>query len=359
MLKIGIAGLRRGQSLANVFISRDDCIIVAVCDMNAERARAFGQNNNAVVYTDYDVFCQHEMDAVVVATPPPIHAECSIKAMRAGKHVLCEVPAVWTLTEAQDVAQTVEQTGMKYMFAENMNYFPVVRAMHEFVKQGKLGKLIYAEGEYIHDCRGIMVQRDDGIGGGAGDIPTWRAKLPPIHYCTHDLGPILMMMEDRIATASCLSTGSNIAPELGVIDIQVAIFKTAKGAVVKMLCGFSVERQPAFHFISLYGTSGSIETDRYNDMNNIKAYFKTDQDFKLLKNIPVQEALDKLPPDARLGGHGASEYYMIEDFVRSILDDTKPAIDVYDGLDYTVPGICAQMSAERCGALVEVPSFRS
>ena len=93
-------------------------------------------------------------------------------------------------------------------------------------------------------------------------------------------------------------------------------------------------------------------------MNNLKAYFKDDPDFKSLQDVPVQEALDKLPPGARSGGHGASEYYMIEDFLRSILDDAKPAIDVYDGLDYTVPGICAQVSSERGGELVEVPNFR-
>ena len=357
-LRIGIAGLRRGLSHANVFNSRDDCSVVAVCDMNSERAEASAKNYNAESYTDYNEFCQHEMDAIVVATPLPTHAECSVKAMEAGKHVLCEVPAVCTLEEAEQLARIVERTGKKYMFAENMNYFPVVRMMDKFVQEGKLGKLIYAEGEYIHDCRGIMMNRDDGIGGGIGDKPTWRASLPPIHYCTHDLGPILMIMKDRIVTASGLNTGSNILSELGTIDMEVGIFHTAKGAVIKMLCGFSVERKPAFHFISFYGTSGSIEMDRYNGMNNLKAYFKNGPNFNTLKDIPVDFERYKLPPGAKSGGHGVSEYYMVDDFVRSILDDTKPAIDVYEGLDYTVPGLCAHISAQRGGEPVEVPNFR-
>ena len=350
-LRIGIAGLRRGRSYINVFNNREDCRIVAGCDVNAQRAEDFGNEYNVATYSEYEAFCQHDLDAIVVATPVPVHAECSIQAMEEGKHVPCEVPAVCTLEEAESVARAVERTGQKYMFAENMNYFPVVRAMHNFVKQGKLGAMFYAEGEYIHDCRGIMTNRDDGLGGGTG-TPNWRAKLPPIHYCTHDLGPILMIMEDRVVTASCLSTGSHVAPELGVIDMEVAIFQTEKGGVIKILCGFAVERQPSFHFISLYGTLGSIEMDRYNGMNNQKAYFKSE--FNTLTDVPVEPEREKLPS----GGHGSSEYYLIDDFVRCILDDTKPAIDVYEGLDYTVPGICAHLSAQRGGAPVDVPNFR-
>ncbi|MFO8078706.1 MAG: gfo/Idh/MocA family oxidoreductase, partial [Armatimonadota bacterium] len=58
------------------------------------------------------------------------------------------------------------------------------------------------------------------------------------------------------------------------------------------------------------------------------------------------------------GGHGTSEYFMCNDFVRCITDDTAPAIDVYRGLDYSVPGICAHISAENGSEPVEVPDFR-
>jgi len=54
-----------------------------------------------------------------------------------------------------------------------------------------------------------------------------------------------------------------------------------------------------------------------------------------------------------------SEYLMINDFVRAVLDDTKPAIDIHFGLDMTLPGICAHMSAESGSAPVEVPDPRS
>lgn len=359
-LRVGVAGMRRGTSFARMFVNRDDCEVVAVCDLNAARAEQAAAGIGATAYSEYGAFCEHDMDAVAIITPPPTHAECSVAAMECGKHVLCEVPAVCTLEEAERVARTVARTGLKYMFAENMNYFGFVRTMEDLVKRGRLGKVFYAEGEYIHDCRGLLFDRDDGLGGGVGERPSWRAELPPIHYCTHDLGPILMMMEDRVVAASGMSVGSNVAPELGTVaDMEVGIFRTEKGAVIKMLCGFCLEREPAHHFISLYGTGGSIETDRYNPYTNLKAYFKDVLHLQGLMDIPTSINQPKAPPQATAGGHGTSEYFMIEDFVRCILDDTEPAIDVYEGLDYTVPGICAHLSATRGGELVEVPDFRA
>lgn len=357
-LKIGVAGMRRGVNFGRLFQSRKDCEVVAVCDVSQERADAAAKALNAKAYTDYEQFCKSEIDAVAIVTPAPAHAECTLVAAEHGKHVLCEVPAVFTLKEAEAVARAVEKSGIKYMFAENMCYFAFIQTMHEMVKAGRVGELFYAEGEYIHDCRSLMVDRPDGLGGGAAGKPTWRAGLPPIQYCTHDLGPILMMMEDRVVSASGLHTGSHVMKEFNVIDMEVGIFHTAKGAVIKILCGFSVERHPAFHFISLYGTGGSIETDRYRPSSNLKAYLLDIPHLPGMMDIPVAISHPKAPPEATAGGHGTSEYYMVNDFVRPILDDTKPAIDVYEGLDYTVPGICAHLSAMQGGKAIPVPDFR-
>ena len=359
-LRIGIAGLRRGVSFANVFSHRPDCIVVAGCDPNRERAEAFRQQFETVeaVYADYGEFCGHELDAIVIVTPAPTHAECSVQALRAGKHVLCEVPAVCTLEEGFEVVRAVEETGRKYMFAENVNFFACFETYKQLIDEGKIGKIIYAEGEYIHDCRSLMENRDDGLGGGVDGKPTWRASMHPIQYCTHDLGPLLWLMEDRIVRAVGMSTGCNVAPELGVTDIEVAIFQTAKGAVVKQLTGFAVAREPSHHFFSIYGTKGCLESDRYGGLGNHKFYSEELKHLPRLMDLPVGTNHPHAPPHATAGGHGTSEYYMIDGFVRCILDDTKPPIDVYEGLDYTFPGVCAAESIMNDSQPVTVPDPR-
>ena len=352
-LRIGVAGLRRGRALLAVFSHRPDCEVRAICDLDrglAEKvAEEFGVPE---VYTDFDEFLGAEFDVAVVATPAPLHAEQSVKALEAGRHVLCEVPAAMSLEECESVVRAVERTGRKYMMAENCCYFPFVGVWRRRLDAGAIGKPIYAEAEYVHDCRFLMRNPKTGE-------PTWRAKMPPILYPTHSLGPLLWLMEDRCREAIGLHTGCNSAPDLGAIDMEVGLFRTEKGAVIKVLCGFSVAKEPGLLYWSLQGTKGFLETKRA-PRPSCETFLYSEElpEASGLVEIPVSLEHPKAPPEARLGGHGTAEWFMVEDFVKAVVEDSSPPIDVYTAMDYTVPGICAHLSAERGGELVEVPNFR-
>ena len=348
MLKVGVVGLGRGMSLLRTFALFEDAKIVAVCDMNEERAMNVKKELSIdAAYSDYNEFLSHDMDIVVVATPLPFHVSNSIAALESHKHVLCEVPIANSIEECEALAKAVKKSKTKFMFAENCNYWYFIEKWREIVAQGKLGKPTYAEAEYVHDCRSIM--RD-----AKGNL-TWRASMPPIYYCTHSLGPILSVINDRIVSAVGMSTGVNVAPELGAIDMEVGLFKTEKGVVIKNLCGFSVERKPAFHFYSIYGTGGCLETIR-GTMNNV-AYFK-DSGASGLTELPYTTNHPQAPGSATVGGHGTAEYYMVKAFIESIKNNTEPPIDVYTGLDYSLPGLCAHLSAQQGSKPIEIPNFR-
>jgi predicted dehydrogenase len=333
------------------------CRIVAVCDRNEQRVGEAAGALDARGYTDFAEMLDAAVDAVVVATPPVSHAELSIAAVQQGKHVLCEVPAVARLEEAVPLKQAVESSDAVYMLAENMCFFSNIETMHALVRSGRLGSVYYAEGEYIHDCRELFSSRDDGLGGGIRENPTWRVGLPPIHYTTHELGPLLMMLHDPVCSAVGMHTGRHGPPPLDAIDMEVGLFRTRSGGVIKLLCGFAMEREPAFHFLSLYGTGGSVETDRYRPYDSIKAYFADIPYTRDLVEIPVSRGRPKAPPQARLGGHGTSEYYMVDAFVRRIREGAPGPLGVAEALNISVPGICAHRSAELGGAPVEVPVY--
>lgn len=357
-LKIGIAGLGRGASFLAVFNNRQDCKVTAVCDVQEERARSFAEATKTPHwFSRYEDLLASDVDAVVVGTPAPLHADMCIAALQAGKHVLSEVPAVWSLDEGRRLAEAVQASDRKYMFAENMNYMAFVQSFDHLVKTGWIGEPYYAEAEYIHDCRSLMSGRDDGITPGSGTGPTWRAAMPPIHYCTHSLGPLLQIMDDRIVTAVGMHTGPHVGKPTNTIDMEVGLFKTARGNVIKVTCAFNVVREPSFHYFSIYGDRGVLESPR-GGYQGMKAYTENVPNLQGMIDLPLSWAHTHLPPEAHAGGHGTSEYLMIDDFVRCILDDTPPAIDVYFGLDMTLPGICAHESAERGSVPVEVPDFR-
>jgi predicted dehydrogenase len=352
-LKIGIAGLRRGMGFAKLLAARKDCRVTAVCDHNPARAAEVAALVGARPFKDYDAFCSSDLDAVVVVTPPPTHLECTLKALEAGKHVLCEVPAVVTLEEAAALADKVRRTGLKYMIAENVCYFPCIQKMQQLVDEGAIGRIILAEGEYVHDARTLLYNRDDGLGGGSATVPSWREAFNPIQYLTHELGPLLMILRDRVVTAVCLESSAAEGP----VQTQTALFQTAEGRTIRELTAFKIAREPAHHFYALYGSKGSVETDRYRWYENLKFYSETRADQKSLADIPISHVHPDAPPEAHSGGHGTSEYYMVNDFIRSILDDRRPPLDVQKALDMTVPGICAVLSARQNGQIVRIPEF--
>jgi len=63
------------------------------------------------------------------------------------------------------------------------------------------------------------------------------------------------------------------------------------------------------------------------------------------------------PAEARQGGHGTSEYYMVRDFIDSLEQGCKPPIDVVRAMDFTIPGIVAHEAAMKGGVWLDVPLF--
>lgn len=346
--KVGVVGLRRGMSFVDVFRLMSDAEVTAVCDADEARLAWFEeQRGGAKLLTRFEELLNTDVDIIVVASPAPLHAAHSIAALEAGKHVISEVPAVWSLQEAEDLLRAVRRSKTKYFFAENCCYWHFVEVWRDWVAKGRLGKVIYAEAEYVHDCRRLM--RDaNGL--------TWRASMPPIYYCTHSLGPLLKILGGRFVSAVGMSTGINVAPELGAIDMEVALLQHEGGAVVKLLCGFSVEREPAHHYFVLYGTRGSVEKSRFD--HRTMAHLKDSEEFRKMATTPFTTNHPSPPEGATAGGHGTCEYFMLRDILDALRDDREPPIDTVKGLAMTLPGLCAHQSAAQGGRAMEIPDLR-
>jgi hypothetical protein len=72
----------------------------------------------------------------------------------------------------------------------------------------------------------------------------------------------------------------------------------------------------------------------------------------------VPEPWRSLGEQARASGHGGGDFFVARDWALSILNGTPPPIDVYRGLDFTVPGLVSEQSIEQGGTPVGVPNFR-
>ena len=102
MLKVGVAGLRRGQGLYFSFKHCADVELTAVCDTNRQVAEDFGKANQVPeVYSDLSEFFRSGIDIAVLATPAPLHVDHTVEALEAGKHVLSEVPAAMKMEDCE------------------------------------------------------------------------------------------------------------------------------------------------------------------------------------------------------------------------------------------------------------------
>ncbi|MHB0875358.1 MAG: Gfo/Idh/MocA family protein [Anaerolineae bacterium] len=350
MYEVAVMGARRGVSLGLAFAGRSDCRVVAVCDAVPERlTAALIHFPGAHGYQDYADMLAGGADVVVVASPLPLHHDHSLAALAAGAHVLQEVPLARTVAECRDLVAAVDDhPDQRFMLAENCNYWGHVLAWARMFARGRLGEFMYGEAEYVHDVRSLL--RD------ADGRPTWRAALPPIHYCTHSLGPLLKITGQTCVTACGLSSGSKLSPELGSIDTEVGIFQTSNGGVIKALMGFGVVREPSFHYYSLYGTRGCLETARPPTRLRSHAYLEDVPNTQGMIAMPMDYDVPGAPATAHTGGHGTAEHYMVDDFVRSIREGTPPPVDIRAAWAMSVPGLCAHESALRGGEPVAIPT---
>jgi predicted dehydrogenase len=327
------------------------CELVAICD-HSEPALAQSQEEvrlpDSCFFLDYqDLLTQVPMDAVLLATPIPVHAEQAVAALDAGISVLSEVTAANTIEGCASIIAAARRSGRTYMLAENCLYWPFIQDFARIVHSGRLGDIVYAEAEYLHPIPELLIDP-------ATRERRWRDARPPLHYCTHSLGPLLEIMQDRVTRAMGLGAEKRIMPEAGVggIDVQVALFETEKHAIIKLLRTQVAPRHPAMHYYNLQGTRGFVESDR---TLGGKGLLWVKGEMEGVQEIECQTTNPCLPAEM-VSAHGTSDYELVRDFVTLLREGRRPKIDEVRAWELTVPGLLAAESAVRGGEWLEVPA---
>jgi predicted dehydrogenase len=117
--------------------------LVAVCDIVNEKAQELGKKYGACAYgTPEEMFKKHpEMDVVAVCSPNGLHAEHSIKALKAGYHVLCEKPMALDVQQCGEMINTAERANRRLFIVKQNRFNPPVAAVKKVIDEGRLGKI--------------------------------------------------------------------------------------------------------------------------------------------------------------------------------------------------------------------------
>jgi predicted dehydrogenase len=188
---IGCGGIANGKHMPS--LSRLETVeLVAFCDVlvdRAEKAASEYGSSTAKVYEDYRELLQDDsIEVVHVLTPNDSHAEISVAALNAGKHVMCEKPMAKSTEEATLMLEAAKKTGKKLTIGYNNRFRPDSQHLHKLCNNGDLGDIYFAKAHAIRRRA----------------VPTWGVFLdeekqgggPLIDIGTHALDLTLWMMDN-------------------------------------------------------------------------------------------------------------------------------------------------------------------
>lgn len=276
------------------------------------------------------------IEAVFVATDAPSHARHCVEVLKRGKHVACAVPAVFgSLEEADMLFAAVKSSGRKYMMFETSYYHAEVHAMRQLYRAGKLGPLVYSEGEYYHFMAEPIPSFND-----------WRVGLPPQWYPTHSNAYHTGVTGGSFTEVCCLGMPSQIEhlrPEKNryrnPFGSEIALFRTSEGGMARMAVSWDSP-----------GAGGEVGRVRGQKGSFYGKY-------EGLETELPDTARPPLPPGVAPGGHGGSHGHLTNEFITAILEDRKPLVDIAQSLNLTVAGIVAHSSALKDGERLKIPQY--
>ncbi|MCR5802361.1 MAG: Gfo/Idh/MocA family oxidoreductase [Lachnospiraceae bacterium] len=237
----------------------DNCELYAIAGRNPEKVEKYKEEFGFVKgYTGYDKLLEdHDVQAVYIPLPNDLHKEWVIKALRAGKNVLCEKPLALNAADAEEMYAVARENNVILMEAYAYLHSPYIASLKEDLASGIIGDVDYLETEfltqgYIEDYR---LYRDKG-GGAIYDLGC---------YCTtmilslFDGDPELVF-----AAAEFLETGVDA---FASVLVRVGNVRASFNAGMNFTPGCNSRKDKLY----IHGSKGVINSDvEYNQAGELK-----------------------------------------------------------------------------------------
>lgn len=366
---IAIAGLGFGAEFIPIYQRHPQANMYAICQRTESSLNEVGDKYGVGKrYQSYeDLLADPEVDAVHINTPIPDHGAQSIAALKAGKHVACTVPMATSLEECEEIVKLCAETGLNYMMMETVVYAREFLFMKELYDKGELGKLQFLKASHQQDMEGW---------------PGYWPGLPPMHYATHCVGPILGLGRDQAEYVSCFASGTISEDMHKCYNSPYAVetchikFKDSDVSAHVYRSLFDVARQYR-ESIEVYGTKKSVEWPLIEGQPLVVHTAKKPE-----PEIPAEtECPDfaHLLPDeiapfttggvyggdegedhlsyTQGGGHGGSHPHLAHQFIQLLLGKGEGYPNAVQSANITCTGILAHESAQKGGKIVKLPDW--
>lgn len=369
-INVAIVGLGFGAEFIPIYQQHPDANMYAICQRTESKLNAVGdQYGIDVRYTSYeDLLADPLVDAVHINSPIPNHAEQTLKALRAGKHVACTVPMATSVEDCIEIVKAVNETGKKYMMMETVVYAREFLFAKELYENGELGKVQFLKASHQQDMEGW---------------PDYWPGLPPMHYATHCVGPVAGLLKLEAEYVSCFGSGTISEDLVKIHNSPFAVesahikFKDSDLSAYVYRSLFDVARQYRESF-EVYGSKKSFEWPLIEGEDPVIHTAKKPEheiaervktpDYAHLLPKEIQHFTGKgvydLDDNSHLsfvqgGGHGGSHPHLANEFISALIENREPFPNAAQSANWTSVGILAHESALQGGALIQLPDFKN
>ena len=327
-INIGIIGAGYiGLTHAKSFSSLPNVKIAAVCDRVEERAKVLAEKFGAKYYTDVEkMLAQPNIDAVVVGTPHAFHAEQTILAAEAGKHVLVEKPMATSLEDCDRMIEVCRRSGVKLMVAHSHRFWPGNVKAKELTEKGEVGRLLTAYDSVVGGGFGPVGSRDPSdrfawmqsrrLGGGGAVMFNGSHIIDRLRWWIgSEVKKVFAKVGNEVYGSEVEEYGSAFLLFENGVSATMTVSMATPGA------GYCVAE--------LLGTDGIIEVKTYENVRLGKKSWETVHVFD-----PETERDRTFTAEAK-------------EFVASILEDRKPLIPGEEGRANVEVVLAIYRSSER------------
>ncbi len=367
VVRIGVVGGRFGARFG-WWREHPNCVVEAVSDLRPERLQHLKDTYQCDKgYESLEkLILDDDIDAVAVFTGAPDHVRHCVACMDERKHVICAVPAGCHLEECEELLDKVKETGLTYMMAETSYYRQGMISARKWWNEGRFGEVYYSESEYNHP--GI---EEYWIENGER---TWRYGYPPMLYPTHNTAFIVGLTGERLTEVTCTGWAQEDSPfhpdnaYNNPFWNQTAFFTTNKGHAHRaQMHRYGAHRST--ERAQWCGTEMTFALPHPHSVGPVIVHAgeQTERDDGGYKRSatalePYEQTewwrTDMLPEPLREpSGHGGSHTFLCHEFIDALVNERAPAIDIYEALAYTVPGIIAHESSLRDGERMKIPQY--
>jgi predicted dehydrogenase len=168
-------------------VANSQSSVVALVDPNRQRVKTLAEQYDATAYTDYRKMLEDDqIDAVVVATPNALHAQQTVDALKAGKHVLCEKPMATTREDARRMIREAGKRRKYLMIGLNQRLVPAHIRARQILRTGRLGNVLGFRTAFKHPgpdkwsvdgAASWFFNRRQAVMGATGDLGVHKADL--------------------------------------------------------------------------------------------------------------------------------------------------------------------------------------